>query len=348
MRVGQKVWQILTFLRWVPVIFGGMLAVMFCKHWFQSDIGVDIPGYERLNIDAYPDLGINEAESFPADGPNRIQKIIHQTWKGTDIPDHYVEWMKSWIKNHPDWTYMFWTDATARGLISDKYPELLPTYDGYLENIRRADALRYVILYEYGGIYVDLDMENLLPLDPIIRKYSCVLPQEPYEHPMIDSNFEHLVINALMACRKGHPLMKQLMDNLSKYFHMWNVLDSTGPHFMTLQYKNYIENGHKDQAAEDGVYIAPAEYFFPTIDPVKFSYMKDRCSNFDQISNIQKRACISLKKHGLKRRPYPFSFTDHHWVHTYLTQPSFFKQSVSINVIVPTVVTYKREMSNVF
>lgn len=305
---------------------------------------VYIPGWEKLNKNNYPDPGIYDAEEFPADGPTRIPKIIHQTWKNTQIPDHYVDWIRTWVEKHPDWTYMFWTDDSARNLIAEKFPNILPAYDGYLENIRRADAMRYAILYEYGGVYADLDMESLLPIDSITRKYSCILPQEPYEHPIIDSNADHLVINALMACRAGHPLMKRFLDNIPNYFHMWNVLDSTGPHYITLLYNQYVSETKFSPSDGRGVYLAPAEYFFPTIDPEKFSYMKERCLKFETLSFLQKRGCVALKIRGLERKPRGFSFTVHHWVHTYL-KSSYFQTYYEISDIVPSVVLYNNEPS---
>lgn len=324
----------------VALVTSAAFILVLCSRLFFVSYEIEIPGYDKLDPTMYPDLGITMAEEFPADGPYRIEKIIHQTWKSTDIPQHYVKWIKTWTKNHPDWKYMFWTDESARKLIADKYSNLLPAYDSYLENIRRADAMRYVILYEYGGIYVDLDMESLRPLNSIVRKYSCILPQEPYEHPIIDSNFEHLVINAFMACKKGHPLMKTFHENLPKFSHMWNLLDSTGPHYITLLYREYIQTKF-DPTSDDGVYLAPAEYFFPTIDPVKFSYMVERCyKNFDKMSHIQKTACISLKRRGLERNPYPFSFANHHWDHTYFMSRITLQGPTSIFDIVPHVEIY--------
>ncbi|XP_052769830.1 uncharacterized protein LOC128209703 isoform X2 [Mya arenaria] len=325
--------------------FGGCIllvaAFLLVKSFLFDTNEVVIPGYSRLDLSKYPDQGIWQAEEFPADGPPRIEHILHQTWKTTDVPAHYVGWMRTWADNHPTWRYMFWTDASARQLIQDKYSHLLPTYDGYLENIRRADAMRYVILYEYGGVYADLDMESLLPLDSIARKYSCILPQEPYEHPIIDSNFEHLVINAVLACRARHPFMKKVMESLPEYFHMWNLLDSTGPHFLTLQYRQYKRDVEANQRNADGVYLAPAEYFFPTLDPVKFPYMKSRCNSlFNTMSHLQQSACVSLKRKGLKRKPYPFSFTNHHWMHTYFTNKFSIAGPSELKSFIPTAEIY--------
>lgn len=323
----------------VSVVVVVVLIVVASKI-FSFTPEITIPGYDRINQHDYPELGIAGPEQFPPGGESRIPKIIHQTWKDTDIPHQYVEWMKSWTKNHPGWTYMFWTDESARQLISDRHPDLLTSYDGYLENIRRADAMRYVILYEYGGVYADLDMESLQPLDAIFRKYTCILPQEPYEHPIIDGNFEHLVINAFMACRAKHPMMRRFMENLPAFAHMWNVLDSTGPHYVTYLYRQYVKETEKPATDQDGVYLAPAEYFLPTIDPVKFGYMKDRCFKFETLSKIQKNGCIELKRKGLERTPYPYSFTVHHWMHTYFVSRHFLRGPVSIYEIISQVKIY--------
>jgi hypothetical protein len=45
-----------------------------------------------------------------------------------------------------------------------------------------------------------MDMESLHPIDPWLKKYPCFVSQEPYEHPVLDGNFEHLAINALIGC----------------------------------------------------------------------------------------------------------------------------------------------------
>lgn len=289
----------------------------------------------------YPVLGISVTEAFLEDGPIRMEKIIHQTWKTTDIPRYFLHWVKSWSKNHPDWTYMFWTDESARMLISDKYPNFLSVFDMYSENIRRADAIRYIILYEYGGIYADLDMESILPMHRVVRKYSCVLTYEPYEHPILNTNFEQLVNNAFMACRSGHPLMKKIIENLPKFAYMWQVLDSTGPHFLTLIYRDYLSDINTIASGDNTIFMAPSEYFLPSIDPTKFSDMVYDCLNlFQSMSYIQKRACVTIHVKGLKRKPYSYSFTTHHWTHTYHFPIIDLINRVSIFDIIPNTQIY--------
>ncbi|XP_014778903.1 uncharacterized protein LOC106875328 [Octopus bimaculoides] len=317
---------------------------IFILHWLVKFEQVREHGsFYDLNIAVEKDFqpyGMKEPELFPVTGVRRIPKIIHQTWKDKMVPRKLTSWVKSWVKNHPDWEYWLWTDASAREMLADKYPWFLSTFDNYPENIRRADALRYFVLYEFGGVYADMDMESFKSIDPLSLKYSCFLGQEPYEHPVLDSNFEHIVINAIMGCRKNHPFMKKVMESLPDFSHMWNVLDSTGPHFLTLHYRQYQKNNLPPDV-DDGVYLAPAEYFFPTIDPAKFFWMRTQCAKFDKLTNIQQKACKSLKVKGIKRTIPSISFATHHWIHTYLDLSITLKGPVEIHTVVPQVKIYK-------
>jgi hypothetical protein len=299
--------------------------------------------FQNINIPLEPDfvpLGIRESETFPSDGIDRIPHIIHQTWKTDQIPSKFAKWIRTWIENHPGWTYYLWTDDSARQLIKERHPYLLKVFDTYTEGIRRADALRYVIMYEFGGIYADMDLENLKSVEPFTKKYACFLSQEPYEHPILDGNFENLVINAVLGCRPKHPFMKRLMDKLPSFQHMWSVLDSTGPHFVTSIYQDFKGEHTYPDTHTNGIYLAPAEYFFPTLDPAKFFYFYSQCSKWEKISELQKTACKTLKVLGGKRKPRPFSYTDHHWEHTYIDLRLSLKGPIDIHSLVPHVKIY--------
>lgn len=93
----------------------------------------DIMPFEpALNVD-FPTI----YDTFP-----RIPKIIHQTWKDFSVPAVFHENVRSFTELNPDFEYYFWTDSTARELLVEKYPELLSTYNNYVEPVRKADLLR--------------------------------------------------------------------------------------------------------------------------------------------------------------------------------------------------------------
>ena len=54
--------------------------------------------------------------------------------------------------------YKCWDDYMIRKKIIKYFPDLIFIYDNYPIFVQRADLGRYVILYLYGGLYVDMDV----------------------------------------------------------------------------------------------------------------------------------------------------------------------------------------------
>jgi hypothetical protein len=136
----------------------------------------------------------------------------------------------------PDYEYMLWTDASSREFIAKEYPWFLHTFDGYTYPIERADAIRYFVLYYYGGIYLDLDIGCLRPLDPLLV-YPVILPK----------TIPVGVSNDLMFSERGHPFLAQAIHNLVTFDHNWvlnypTVMFSTGPMFLSAQYGIYVSS----------------------------------------------------------------------------------------------------------
>ena len=107
----------------------------------------------------------------------RIPRIIHQTWKTSTVSSKTATLIRTFILQNPGWEYRLWTDADCRRLVAERYPEHLALFDGYGQNIKRADAIRYFILHSVGGLYADLDFEALRSLEPLVANYSLVLGQ---------------------------------------------------------------------------------------------------------------------------------------------------------------------------
>ena len=140
--------------------------------------------------------------------------------------------------------YKLWTDAGSREFIAEHYSWFLDTFDNYTYPIQRADAIRYFVLYHYGGVYVDLDIGCLRPMDPLLI-YPAILPK----------TIPVGVSNDLMFAAKGHPLLEQTIHNLINFDHSWvlnypTVMFSTGPMFLSAQYGLYTAS-HPNTAFQD-------------------------------------------------------------------------------------------------
>ena len=91
-----------------------------------------------------------------------IPHLIHQIWLGesggSSPPSTFQQAAASWRHHHHDWEYRLWGSAEIRQLFAAARPELQGLYDAYPYWVQRADAARYLILHEYGGIYAYLDI----------------------------------------------------------------------------------------------------------------------------------------------------------------------------------------------
>jgi mannosyltransferase OCH1-like enzyme len=60
--------------------------------------------------------------------------------------------------HHPGWQEVIWEEAAVLGLIQQDFPWFLDTYLSYPRLVQRSDVSRYMVLYKYGGVYLDADV----------------------------------------------------------------------------------------------------------------------------------------------------------------------------------------------
>lgn len=191
----------------------------------------------------------------------RIPKIIHQTWKDENLPKAFQLLSETWREMLPGWEYHLWTDEMNREFVRTHYPDFLEKYDAYPNKIQRADAIRYLLLQTYGGLYVDLDFECLEPeFITLLEDADFVAGKEPYAHSNC-YGMDYIVCNALMASVPNHPFLAQVIQRMMNHSRGWNVrhggdiLSSTGPFLLTDAYNEYPQ--------KDNVRIIEPKYLYP-------------------------------------------------------------------------------------
>ena len=80
-----------------------------------------------------------------------IPKVFHQSWSSTELPAKFTRWSETCRKQHPDWEWVLWTDADNEELVKRHFPWLLKTYKAMPGMIYRADLVRNLYMYIYGG-----------------------------------------------------------------------------------------------------------------------------------------------------------------------------------------------------
>jgi mannosyltransferase OCH1-like enzyme len=178
----------------------------------------------------------------------KIPKKIHQIWLGSPFPERYKVWAETWKKLNPDYEYKLWTDADVDSL---ELPNR-KAYDSILSEGPRSDVLRYHILNQQGGIYIDTDFECLKSFEELsyLDFYTGVgYPSQVELYP------------GLIACSPNHPIIKQVCKEIDKVTQE-GILEkgihaSTSSYFFTDVFFNVVKKYQR------GVVAFPPDYFYP-------------------------------------------------------------------------------------
>ena len=276
-------------------------------------------------------------------GRGYIPRIIHQLWNDQFVPRPVLPFMKTWIDQHPDWQYWFWTKESQEKFVREKYPAYLNLYKAYQLDIQRSDMIRFLILYEFGGVYADLDMEVLKPLDDIVEGKPCLLAAatEEVATVFLETNQTFITNNALIACKPRHRLLKLMLEGFFTGRRNKDVMSSTGPILCDSVVKKYMHKMSRYSNAiqkmrsqfnvlhvgagnpDDDVHIAYSEYFLANFAAIHTHIMRLRCTKVlkEQRSNSSnskdKRKlsiCTMLDKSNYTRTTTAKSYTKHHWM----------------------------------
>jgi mannosyltransferase OCH1-like enzyme len=211
----------------------------------------------------------------------KIPKIIHQIWFGGKLPAEYVPYRESWIANHPDWIFIFWTDNPEnydRGILLHDFQALKeslqsPCNDRFIvidvKNLQfenrtffdrainygeKSDILKWEVVYRFGGVYVDTDFECLKPLDELHHIYNFYTGIQP-----LDTNVVQLGA-ALYGAVANHPILHACVNNIKNNQHIPQIVVKTGPIHFTQCFLTSVNQGNVIDIALPASYLYPCGY----------------------------------------------------------------------------------------
>ena len=183
-----------------------------------------------------------------------IPRIIHQTWKTKTLPAWGEVPVQTWRDVNPSFEHRLYDDADMARVVKAHYPAIWPHYQRLLP-IQKADVFRYVALWAFGGVYADIDVTALEPVDSWgtrlrtrskldsagLLDYRNVdfivgfeaLPLRPDWHAHYATQFQ--LCQWTFASAPGHWLLKAVLERITGFFeeqqHLRSksVIKSTGP-----------------------------------------------------------------------------------------------------------------------
>lgn len=182
-----------------------------------------------------------------------IPKKIHYIWLGQKKEPKILKKCKaSWKKFCPDFEIIRW-DESNLNIECCEYCK--NAYDAK-KFAFASDVLRFDILHKEGGIYLDIDVELIKPIDDLLKhKIVCGFENDAYIAPGL-----------ILGCEKGNDLIKKLFDEyLDRDFYttpgMKNQVTICGIFTDKLKEIGFkIDNTFQKI---DGIAIYPSEFFCP-------------------------------------------------------------------------------------
>jgi len=199
---------------------------------------------------------------------NVIPRIHHMVWcTPNELLPKLQPYRISWMRHNPSWDFLFWKMSE---MPFDKIPQICADVirDEKVYWVMKSDVARWLVLYLYGGVYSDTDVECMKPMDRFLSD-GCFCGRS--YHPTG-------VGNAIVGSVAGNPLMLDIAiataEAISKdlAFANSNIVDPT----VNLAGK----------MLEKCPNIYPVEYFYPYSWGQKKEGRSQASSMYDQAYTV--------------------------------------------------------------
>lgn len=189
-----------------------------------------------------------------------ISKIIHQIWssRNNPLPQTFIELGNTWKEFHPDWQYLFWDDEKMDAFMRHYYPDYMEAYNRFTYDIQRWDVIRYLILYQMGGLYVDFDTECLGNIESLLTT-DCCFGTDTKDNIIYSSLVEDAYLNnTYIASAPGHPFLKSVIDHVFSSNQMYIPEENKLLHVLRTSGALMLSDVYKQYDAKEQIGILPA------------------------------------------------------------------------------------------
>ncbi|MBQ8047207.1 MAG: glycosyl transferase [Prevotella sp.] len=193
-----------------------------------------------------------------------IPKTIHYCWFGRNpLPRSAERCIASWRKFFPDYEIKEWNE--------DNFDVNIIPYTRQAYEAKKyafvSDYARFWILYHYGGLYFDTDVEVIKPFDDILAKGAFMGVEAGAVVRHDDEQTLAVAPGLGLGVNPGLGLYKELLD----YYDDLNFVDGSGrqiggtivTHTTRVLHRYGLPNEVSEPVEVAGVWIYPSDYFCP-------------------------------------------------------------------------------------
>ena len=163
-----------------------------------------------------------------------IEKNIFQTWYTKSLHPLINQKIENLKNLNPDYKYYLYTDDDIDNFVNEHFPgQIAECYNMLNIIVAKTDLWRYLVLYKYGGVYLDMDSTINMPLDTFIREDDCAIISG-------EGNLTWFLQWGLIFS-KEHPILRRtvehVIDNIKNNRYPNDIHQMTGPTVFTKAIK---------------------------------------------------------------------------------------------------------------
>jgi len=180
-----------------------------------------------------------------------IPKTIHYCWfGGNPLPIKLRRYIESWKENLPDYKIIEWNETNF------DVNSTLWTKQAYEKKMYAfvSDYVRLKVLVEYGGIYLDTDVE-------VVKSFNDILELDAFGGFETDKT----ITTGVIGSRKENPILKEFLSEYNKCFIADDGTlnnDSNVLQFTQILLKHGLLLNNQYQIIE-GFHVFPKTFFCP-------------------------------------------------------------------------------------
>ena len=114
---------------------------------------------------------------------------------------------------HPGWIMQLWTQdgedvVCGEERVVSKHPDLLAKA---CHLSQRSNIWRYELIEQFGGVYLDCDMEPIKNIEPLIKDEAAFAGKLT---TWLDGKLQTLVSTSIFGAQAGHPWLEELVARM--------------------------------------------------------------------------------------------------------------------------------------
>ena len=181
-----------------------------------------------------------------------IPKRIIYCWFGKgEKPETVKNFINSWKKYMPDWEYL---EINENNFDYNSCEYSKKAYENkkwaYVSDVARVWAL-----YNYGGVYLDTDIEVYQSFEKLLDNKFFVGVEQP-----------HYFGNATIGAEPKNPIVKLMLDKYETGEEKWELKEHwyeyrTAPMILTDILEKYVDRDSMDYQKTTDITVYPKKYF---------------------------------------------------------------------------------------